>query len=1612
MKHPLRSTGTHQTARLLRAIAPGHFRLDERSMQDLITAAHSYARMLSYVAPNGKPDGDWAAFWEVENLTYMAVLAAIDTRQLRRDYDAIDFEWGQALQEERERPLKSKKKGSAEPTSPQYLRRALCQLRDMASRLEKHYSTLREAVPLKAHILSLIRKGSAFEYVPDEVESLLQQLVGYHKGADDHLDALSYREFWQPDFRWGIRDRDEYDCVLPVEDCAREQARELFVRLHNIFITLQAHAQRMFEEELARIEQPEEALERRLEPHIALFIAFLRLFRHAQDGMNDLPRRHLDFYYNSVLCLDRKPAQPDHAYLIFTLAKEFEQELVEKGTLLLAGKDKKGRPIQFETLERWKVTKASIEEIRNTAITPDYINAATVAEKGAPPAAPFRPFGDDGSAPTGELGFAIASPQLLLLEGKREVTITMELAGKIEYANIFASEVQVKYSTGEGYHDLPKLSADKEGNFNGFVLNPVVAPFEPLKTVEPARRILSELVSDEVMAAFSAGANSPSLERVLHDLQQRYTQAASNSPMNAPPDVDTAAWFQDNFYYPALSGIYLASTILRQNEEPAGQGGTDEYRAQLYFYRAYYLWCLASICCPAPQFTASATSNNKDFQTSIPDLTSITLTAQTPPLGLSQCFVLGRLYLQVINDLLDSLKALTGKAISTPDNLSDFKSEAPASNTSINIYTVCAMLSRFYMQVGEWGACLKWSQFITASGRYEAGEPDNNREDTATRVFESIFTEVETSREVIWAMNAVAGNETGGVGNSSLFSILGSRDLFVASTGTLYFKESPLLNEVNKQNLRYDDRSWPEPQAPSTGSSTTGSQGAEDAQALKAASAPKASKKKAAAAADTIDPETNPYDYRDKVAYREEGSGNWFTEKYFLSPTAPYVPMIRLAEIMLNEAWCALQVGGTGSNNAAREILNTLRERAGALPFLKESDNPGADAHQVDTITSAHVEEERMRELAFEGDRRDFVRLARSIMAKRDYVVNSADAGVLVLGPQTYLPPAQNTLLLTPNGVAKAPINWDSSWLYMADMLPQPAQVNLSSIKDLELSSSLTLSLTLKEDAPAFLPDPLLLASHGVQHPVIRITFNGTDKQGKGSGFYNFLQNQTLAKATITTKVSGIQKSLILQNDFGVFDGTQRFYPFGPIPENSARFFLGCQEAFSKKLSKVSIDFDWVEDETIAKGLRGYENVYEHYQSLSIPIPHSTVVAPGHAFFPFFTAGLSPLNMPVARSAQINTQQTAAAAAISAIAYPMPRLTIDLLKDADFSVNRILSETSWFDPVLAFESTAKLAAHKSKMRASFHDLSVTQFSRASTFEQVSKYSATQKRGFLKFTLVGDFGHTAYPKLVMDAASKQPAGPIPHEPYTPATNSVSLSYESTQVMEDPKPGAPRLDYFFHLLPFGGMVEASFDGKTSLVYGYPSPATEPATGGFFPANLFLGMKNLLPGDNLFITRLFAEHTRYTSFGRRWSVETGLKARVSLPRSKPPYFNNQALGYAGNFVRGYEYYVADGLDFGILRTSVHLELLNREFQLGQWMPFKAFKVLPIKVYLAANNDLGYANDPHYGAGNTQSNRLLYGYGPGLDIVMWYNKTLRFEYSRNDLGRAGLYIRVNAGF
>ena len=94
------------------------------------------------------------------------------------------------------------------------------------------------------------------------------------------------------------------------------------------------------------------------EPHFALFLCFLKLFSHAQNKLNSLTGRHLDFYYKKVLQLKTKKEVPDQAHLISELAKNASQQLLEEGTEFLAGKDATGGPMTYKAAEDTVINKA------------------------------------------------------------------------------------------------------------------------------------------------------------------------------------------------------------------------------------------------------------------------------------------------------------------------------------------------------------------------------------------------------------------------------------------------------------------------------------------------------------------------------------------------------------------------------------------------------------------------------------------------------------------------------------------------------------------------------------------------------------------------------------------------------------------------------------------------------------------------------------------------------------------------------------------------------------------------------------------------------------------------------------------------------------------------------------------------------------------------------------------------------------------------------------------------------------------------------------------------------------------------------------------------------
>ncbi len=236
------------------------------------------------------------------------------------------------------------------------------------------------------------------------------------------------------------------------------------------------------------------------------------------------------------------------------------------------------------------------------------------------------------------------------------------------------------------------------------------------------------------------------------------------------------------------------------------------------------------------------------------------------------------------------------------------------------------------------------------------------------------------------------------------------------------------------------------------------------------------------------------------------------------------------------------------------------------------------------------------------------------------------------------------------------------------------------------------------------------------------------------------------------------------------------------------------------------------------------------------------------------------------------------------------------------------------------------------------------------------------------------------------------------------HNLALEYHHNQVA-DTITGIVNPDFFLN--------GRSYQKHFSLVYRF---AVDKRDIRPYPLRGWLGVvelrqNGLLPGDDLHLFRASAELKKYFSFSPHLSLETTLKLRASLPRRQPPFFNNQALGYGNDLVRGYEYFVMDGLDYGVLRSSFHVGIFDQTINFGRFMPMNAFKVMPLKLYLSFNNDLGYANDPYYAASNPLSNRLLYGYGIGIDIVAYYDKVAKLEWSWKGTGGGGFFLNINTG-
>lgn len=193
--------------------------------------------------------------------------------------------------------------------------------------------------------------------------------------------------------------------------------------------------------------------------HLALLIAFLRVARHPRQLLDDFTRRHLDFQMQTVLGFAAQPARPDHTHLLIQLKKGAAPLEIGTGLRLSGGKDATGKELIYAPVRPVVVNQARIESLRCLRVEAGHVVFAPVADSAnglgdkLPADDPnWHPFGlrhaGRAALPDAPIGLALACDVLRMAQGRRRITVTLDLLGLATQASaaLLAQAFEVRLS--------------------------------------------------------------------------------------------------------------------------------------------------------------------------------------------------------------------------------------------------------------------------------------------------------------------------------------------------------------------------------------------------------------------------------------------------------------------------------------------------------------------------------------------------------------------------------------------------------------------------------------------------------------------------------------------------------------------------------------------------------------------------------------------------------------------------------------------------------------------------------------------------------------------------------------------------------------------------------------------------------------------------------------------------------------------------------------------------------------------------------------------------------------------------------------------------------------
>ncbi len=185
--------------------------------------------------------------------------------------------------------------------------------------------------------------------------------------------------------------------------------------------------------------------------------------------------------------------------------------------------------------------------------------------------------------------------------------------------------------------------------------------------------------------------------------------------------------------------------------------------------------------------------------------------------------------------------------------------------------------------------------------------------------------------------------------------------------------------------------------------------------------------------------------------------------------------------------------------------------------------------------------------------------------------------------------------------------------------------------------------------------------------------------------------------------------------------------------------------------------------------------------------------------------------------------------------------------------------------------------------------------------------------------------------------------------------------------------------------------------------------PLSGHYFDIRFKRQGLGILRNEKMDITTAETSLRKFWKLNPRWFFATGINAKTSLGNFHP-YYMQQGLGFKGDIVRGYENFVIDGQHFAVLKNNFKYALVPSRVNRIGFINNEKFSLIHYALYVNFFTDIGYVKDSFFFNDNFLSNNFLAGFGIGLDLVTYYDKVFRTEFSYNRHGYPSINLHLIA--